>query len=414
MNAPFSMQPAMDSTIEPTPQKTHRVADRLAVRMSHIAPFEVMEIQTAARELERQGHDVIHMEIGEPDFTTPQPITDAAIRALNEKSMFYTSALGLPQLREAIAEFYRSQYGASVDASRIIVTAGSSAALLLTMGVLLNQGDEVLMADPGYPCNRHFVRAMEGVPKTILAGASDGFQLTAQHIEAHWGPRSVAALVATPSNPTGTLVHPAGLQAIHAAVTVRGGTLIVDEIYQGLTYGVEPSTALSCAEDASHNLFVINSFSKYFQMTGWRLGWVVVPPAYVREVEKLAQNLFISPSAPAQHAALAAFLPETIAILEARRREFQARRDFLMPALRKLGFVIEVEPEGSFYIYADCSKIADDSFALSRRILQEAHVAITPGKDFGLNHPERYIRIAYTNPIARLQEAVERIARVLL
>lgn len=410
MNAPFSTQPAMDSTTEPMPQKMHRLANR----MSHIAPFEVMEIQTAARELERQGHDVIHMEIGEPDFTTPQPIVDAAIRALNEQSMFYTSALGIPPLRKAIAEFYRSQYGVSIDPNRIIVTAGSSAALLLTMGVLLNPGDEVLMADPGYPCNRHFVRAMEGVPKAILAGAEDGYQLTAKHIDANWGPRSVAALVATPSNPTGTLVHPVSLQAIHAAVTARGGTLIVDEIYQGLTYGVEPSTALSCAADASHNLFVINSFSKYFQMTGWRLGWVVVPQAYVREVEKLAQNLFISPSAPAQHAALAAFLPDTIAILEARRREFQARRDFLIPALRQLGFVIAVEPQGAFYIYADCSKITNDSFALSRHILQEAHVAITPGKDFGLNHPERYIRIAYTNNIARLQEAVKRITRVLL
>ncbi len=394
---------------EAAQQKMHRLADR----MSHIAPFEVMEIQTAARELERQGHDVIHMEIGEPDFTTPQPIVDAAIRALNEKSMFYTSALGIPPLREAIAGFYQSKYKVTVDPARIIVTAGSSAALLLTMGVLLNDGDEVLMADPGYPCNRHFVRAMGGVPNTILAGANDGYQLTAKHIDENWGPRTVAALVATPSNPTGTLVSTAELRAIHTAVTARGGTLIVDEIYQGLTYGVEPSTALSCDEKSQANLFVINSFSKYFQMTGWRLGWVVVPPSYVREVEKLAQNLFISPSAPAQHAAIAAFLPETLAIVEARRREFEARRNFLMPALRKLGFVIEVEPQGAFYIYADCSKIANDSFALSRRILQEAHVAITPGKDFGLNNPERYIRIAYTNNIARLQEAVERIARVL-
>ena len=382
---------------------------RLASRMANIVPFEVMEISSAARKLEREGHDVIHMEVGEPDFRTPQPIIDAAIAALNTQPMCYSSAIGMLPLREAIAHFYQTKYGVTVSPDRIIVTAGSSAALLMTMGVLLNSGDEVLMADPGYPCNRHYVHAMDGVPKSIPVGPEFAYQLAASHIEQHWGPRSAAALVATPSNPTGTLVSDAELRAIHQAVTVRGGTLIVDEIYQGLTYGIEPSTALSIADD----IFVTSSFSKYFQMTGWRLGWAVVPAAYVREFETLAQHLFISPSAPAQYAALAAFDPRTLKIVEARRHEFEARRNFLIPALRQLGFVIEVEPQGAFYIYADCSKIADDSFVLSRRILREAHVAITPGKDFGLNHPERYIRIAYTNSIARLQEAVERIARVL-
>lgn len=382
---------------------------RLASRMSHIAPFEVMEIQTAARELERQGRDVIHVEIGEPDFTTPRPIVDAAIEALNGKPMFYTSALGIQPLREAIAEFYQTKYGVTVSPERIIVTAGSSAALLLTCGVLLNAGDEVLMADPGYPCNRHFVRAMEGVPRTIPVGPEHAYQLAAEHIGTHWNERSVAALVASPSNPTGTLVAPDELQRIHQAVRSRGGTLIVDEIYQGLTYGVAPSTALSISDD----LFVINSFSKYFQMTGWRLGWLVVPPAYVREVEKLAQNLFISASTPAQHAALAAFKPETIAILEQRRAEFEARRDFLMPALKSLGFGVPVVPQGAFYIYADSSQIATDSFALSRRILQEAHVALTPGKDFGHAAPERHIRIAYTQTVPRLAEAMERIKGVI-
>ncbi len=388
-----------------TPSSLHR----LASRMAHIAPFEVMEIQTAARELERQGRDVIHMEIGEPDFTTPRPIVDAAIAALNEKPMFYTSALGIQPLREAIAAFYASQYGVTVAPERIIVTAGSSAALLLACGVLLNPGDEVLMADPGYPCNRHFVRTMEGVPRTIAVGPEHDYQLTAGHIGPHWNQRSVAALVASPSNPTGTLIAAAELARIHAEVAARGGTLIVDEIYQGLTYGVAPSTALSISDD----LFVINSFSKYFQMTGWRLGWLVVPPAYVREVEKLAQNLFISASTPAQHAALAAFRPETLAILEARRAEFQARRDFLMPALTALGFRIPVVPQGAFYIYADSSQIATDSFQLSRRILQEAHVALTPGKDFGHAAPERHIRIAYTQTEARLAEAVERMKGVV-
>lgn len=381
---------------------------RLAARMAYIEPFEVMEIQTLARQLEAQGKKVIHMEIGEPDFTTPRPIVDAAIRALYEKPMFYTSALGIMPLREAIAGYYQSKYGVMVAPQRIIVTAGSSAALLLAMGVLLNAGDEVLMADPGYPCNRHFVRTLEAVPRTIAVGPDSAYQLTHEHVERHWGPRTVATLVASPSNPTGTLVTPDELKAIHAATIARGGTLIVDEIYQGLTYGVAPSTALAFGDD----LFVINSFSKYFQMTGWRLGWLVVPPAYVREVETLAQNLFISASAPAQYAALAAFKPETIAILEQRRAEFEARRDFLIPALKEIGFGVPVVPGGAFYIYADCSGLAPDSFELSRRILTEAHVAITPGKDFGVNEPEKHIRIAYTNNIDTLREAVGRIARL--
>ena len=382
---------------------------RLASRMANIVPFEVMEISSAARKLERDGHDVIHMEVGEPDFRTPQPIIDAAIAALNSQPMYYSSAIGMLPLREAIANFYQTKYNVTVSPDRIIVTAGSSAALLMTMGVLLNRGDEVLMADPGYPCNRHYVHAMDGIPKSIPVGPEFAYQLAASHIEQHWGPRSAAALVATPSNPTGTLVSDAELRAIHKAVKERGGTLIVDEIYQGLTYGIEPSTALSIADD----IFVTSSFSKYFQMTGWRLGWAVVPAAYVRAFETLAQHLFISPSAPAQYAALAAFDPRTLEIVEARRSEFKARRDFLIPALRELGFGIPVVPQGAFYIYADSTKLGVSSFDLSRKILAQAHVALTPGKDFGTNYPERHIRIAYTNKIPRLAEAIERIRKIV-
>jgi aspartate/methionine/tyrosine aminotransferase len=250
---------------------------------------------------------------------------------------------------------------------------------------------------------------MDGVPRTIPVGPEFCYQLAAQHINAHWNERSVAALVATPSNPTGTVIAPEELARIHRAVRSRNGTLIVDEIYQGLTYGIEPSTALSLSDD----VFVVNSFSKYFQMTGWRLGWLVVPPAYVRDVEKLAQNLFISPSAPAQHAALAAFHDETIAIVEARRREFEQRRDFLIPGLRSLGFEVPVVPQGAFYVYADSSRIATDSFKLAGRILQESHVALTPGRDFGTAAPERHIRIAYTQEIARIGEALDRMKRVI-
>jgi len=382
---------------------------RIAARMAHIEPFEVMEIQTVARALEAEGRDVIHLEIGEPDFRTPQPVVDAAKRALDTQAMFYTSALGLPRLREAIAGFYRSRHGVEVPAARIVVTAGSSAALLLAFGVILDAGDEVLLADPGYPCNRHFIRTLGAVPRGIAVGPRTRYQLDANLAREHWGPRTRMAMVASPANPTGTLVTPEETRALAELVREKHGTLLMDEIYQGLTYGVEAHTAVADGDD----VFVVNSFSKYFQMTGWRLGWLVAPPHLVRTIETLAQNLYISPSAVAQHAALACFEPETLAIVEARRRELDERRRFLIPALESLGFRVPVVPEGAFYVYVDCSAIAPDSFALARRILQQAHVAVTPGKDFGANEPERHIRIAYTQPVARLEEAVGRIRKLL-
>ena len=386
-----------------------RAMGRIAARMAHIEPFEVMEIQTLAREVESRGHDVIHLEIGEPDFRTPQPVVDAAKRALDEHRMYYTSALGLASLREAIAGFYRTRYGLEVSASRVIVTAGSSAALLLAFGVLLDEGDEVLLADPGYPCNRHFVRTLGAVPRGIAVGPESRYQLNADLARRHWGPKTRMAMVASPANPTGTLVTREETAALAALAREKGGMLLMDEIYHGLTYGVETHTAAEEGED----VWVVNSFSKYFQMTGWRLGWLLAPQALVRKVETLAQNLFISPSAVAQHAALACFSPETLAITEARRVELDERRKYLVPALESLGFTVPVIPQGAFYIYADCSAIADDSFTFARRILTEAHVAVTPGKDFGANHPERHIRIAYTQPVARLQEAVARIRKLL-
>jgi aspartate/methionine/tyrosine aminotransferase len=381
----------------------------LAARMAHIERFEVMEIQTLAREVEAQGHDVIHLEIGEPDFRTPQPVIDAAKAALDAHRMYYTSALGLAPLREAIARFYRERHGLDLPASRIVVTAGSSAALLLAFGVLLDPGDEVLLADPSYPCNRNFMRALGAVPKAIPVGPEQRYQLTAALAREHWGAATRMAMVASPSNPTGTLVSAEEIRALAALTREKGGTLLVDEIYHGLTYGVDPPTAVEEGED----IVVVNSFSKYFQMTGWRLGWLVAPQRLVRHIETLAQNLFISPSAVAQHAALACFTPETIEIVEARRRELDERRRFLVPALEAIGFKVRVVPEGAFYVYADCSALADDSFAFARRVLTETHVAITPGRDFGRNHPERHIRIAYTQTVARLEEAVARIRKLV-
>jgi aspartate/methionine/tyrosine aminotransferase len=384
-------------------------AARIARRMAEIEPFHVMKLLARARELEAQGRSVIHMEIGEPDFPTPEPVCRAAMRVIETGALFYTPALGLPELRRAIAGLYRSRHGVDVDPARIVVTPGASGALLLVCAVLVDPGDEVLLADPGYPANRHFVRVMEGVPRAVPVDATSGYQLTPQHLERHWGPRSVAALVASPSNPTGTLVSTESLSAMAAYAGERGGTLIVDEIYHGLVYEGEYTTALAHSDD----VFVINSFSKYFQMTGWRLGWLVAPERYVRELDKLSQNIYLCAPTPSQHAALAAFEPETIAILEARRMEFKARRDYLVPALRELGFDIPVTPQGAFYIYAGCGKLTRDSFGFARDLLEKAGVAITPGVDFGANAPARHVRIAYTCPVERLKEGVARIAKFL-
>jgi len=381
----------------------------LARRMAEIEPFHVMALLARARELESQGRSVIHMEIGEPDFPTPAPVCRAAMRVLGKGELFYTPSLGLPELRRAIAGLYRSRHGVEVDPARIVVTTGGSGALLLACAVLVGPGDEVLLADPGYPANRHFVRVMEGVPRAVPVDAADGYQLAPHHLERHWGPRSVAALVASPSNPTGTLISTERMSAMAAFAGERRGTLIVDEIYHGLVYEGEYTTALAHSDD----VFVINSFSKYFQMTGWRLGWLVAPERYMSELDKLAQNLYLSAPTLSQHAALAAFEPETLAILEARRLEFKARRDYLVPALRELGFDIPVTPQGAFYVYAGCGRLTKDSFTFARDLLEQAGVAITPGIDFGANAPGRHVRFAYTNSIERLQEGVARIAEFL-
>jgi aspartate/methionine/tyrosine aminotransferase len=388
------------------------VADKvlpLARRVAEVAPFHVMALLARARELEAQGRSIIHMEIGEPDFPTAKPICDAGIRIIESGKLFYTPALGLPELRAAIARFYQQRYGVEVPASRIIITTGASGALLLAIGALVDPGDEVLMADPGYPCNRNFVRVMGGVPAEIPVGAESEYQLLPEMVARHWSPKTKAVMAASPSNPTGTLMPEDSLRAIAAIARARGAALIVDEIYHGLVYDGEYTTALKLSDD----VFVINSFSKYFNMTGWRLGWIVVPEVYVREFDKLSQNIYLSAPTPAQHAALAAFAPETIAILERRRAEFKARRDFLVPALRALGFSIPLVPRGAFYIYGDCSALTDDSFTFARDLLETAGVAITPGADFGTNAAERHVRFAYTNALPVLAEGVRRISEFI-
>ena len=388
--------------------KVSKVA-HIAARMERIQPFFVMDLLARAQALEQQGRDLVHMEVGEPDFPTPEPILHAGQQALAEGRTRYTPALGLPALRQAIAVHYGERFALDLDPRRVAVTPGASGALLLTLGVLVNPGDEVLLADPGYPCNRHFIELLEGRPVGIPVGPESGYQLTADAVAQQWGPRTVAVLVASPSNPTGTLLAPEQLAALQEVVSLRGGMLIVDEIYHELVFDTPAHTALSQSQD----LFVINSFSKYFGMTGWRLGWLVAPPLYMEAVDRLAQNLFLAAPTLSQYAALAAFTPPTLAITEQRRLAFRTRRDFLGPALRGLGFELPLLPQGAFYLYAGCEKLSHDSRALSEALLEQAGVAVTPGQDFGHHAPERYLRFAYTTSIERLQEGIERMGRFL-
>ena len=384
-----------------------------ARRVADIAPFHVMEVQTAARALEATGRSVVHMEIGEPDFPTPEPVLDAATAALEGGSVYYTSALGIGELRQAIASHYADRFGVSIAPERVVVTAGSSAALLLVMALTLDRDDQVLMSDPGYPCNRHFVRTLEGEPVGLPVGPATNYQLSADLIDRSWSSRTRAVLIASPSNPTGTTVELAEMRRIAEVVAGRGGRLIVDEIYLGLSYGGEPESALRTAEAVGSDLFIVSSFSKYFNMTGWRLGWLIVPERHVRDVEKLAQNLYISPATVSQRAALACFQPGTLALLEQRREAFRARRDFLVPALRDLGFGIPVMPSGGFFVYADSSRFGEDSQRFCREVLEGAGVAITPGIDFGAHRAAEHVRFAYTIEMAKLQDGVARLERYL-
>lgn len=377
--------------------------------MADIAPFHVMALLARARELEATGRTIIHMEIGEPDFPTAAPIIAAGQQALMAGHTRYTAAAGLPALRQAIADQYQKRYGVAISPRRILVTPGASGALQLATAILIDPGDRVLLADPGYPCNRHFVRLVEGEAVGIPVGPETGYQLTAELVERHWDARTKAVLLASPANPTGTVIPPNELAALIAAVESRGGRVIMDEIYHGLIYGAPIQTALAYSD----HVLVINSFSKYYGMTGWRLGWLVAPDDCIDAAEKLAQNLFLAASTPAQHAALAAFGAEAQAISEARRYEFQARRDFLLPALRELGFHIPITPDGAFYLYADCGRFTDNSYDFALGLLERSGVAITPGIDFGHHLPQQHVRFAYTNAIPQLAEGVERLRRVL-
>ena len=393
---------------------------QISSRAQKIEPFYVMEVAKAAATL---GQEVAHtdtpmifLNIGEPDFTAPPLVQRAAERAIHDGRTQYTPATGLPLLRERISHWYTQRFGVTVPASRIVVTAGASAALHLACMALIEPGDQILMPDPSYPCNRHFVSAAEGCAVLVPTTAEDRFQLSADAVRSAWGPRTRGVLLASPSNPTGTSIHPDTLRDIHRVVQMHGGITMVDEIYLGLGFDAQYGhTALALDED----IISINSFSKYFNMTGWRLGWMVVPEKLVPVIERLAQNLFICPSTIAQHAALACFEPESLAIYEQRRSEFKARRDYFIPQLNAMGLTVPVMPDGAFYAWADCSAVCarlgiKDSWDFAFEVMNKAHVAVTPGRDFGTADAHNFVRFSTASSMEHLHEAIARLRAILL
>ncbi len=374
-------------------------------RVANIESFKVMDLLKRAKQLDAEGFDVIHMEAGEPDFTTAAPVADAAKQAIDNGLTQYTPAAGIPELRLAISQWYKTRYNLEISPERIVVTTGASSALLMVFSLLADAGQAIMMADPGYPCNRQFLQFLDAKTQLIPVGAQQNFQLNADLVKEHWQPDTVGALLASPANPTGAVVHRDELAAISRQVKQRGGHLVVDELYHGLTYGVDAPSILEVDPDA----FVINSFSKYFGMTGWRLGWLVAPEAAASELEKLAQNLMISPNTVSQHAALAAFEPESVAIFEARKAQFKLRRDLLVEGLRELKFDLPVTPEGAFYVYAGATHLTDNSYDYCWSLLEEDYIATTPGLDFGRYRCNEFIRFSYTTGLDRIEMMLERL-----
>ncbi|PIW08467.1 MAG: aminotransferase [Comamonadaceae bacterium CG17_big_fil_post_rev_8_21_14_2_50_60_13] len=392
---------------------------RITERAQRIAPFYVMEVAKAAQALApaaaQAGSPMIYLNIGEPDFTAPPLVQEAAVRAIHNGLSHYTQATGLPELRERISQWYTQRFAVGVPASRIVVTAGASAALQLACLALIESGDEVLMPDPSYPCNRHFVSAAGGTAVLIPTTAAERFQLNANKVAAAWNATTRGVLLASPSNPTGTSISLSELKRIHEVVQARGGISIIDEIYLGLSHEADYGHTALALGDA---VISINSFSKYFNMTGWCLGWLVVPEALVSVIERLAQNLFICPSTIAQYAALACFEPDSLAEYERRRAEFKVRRNYFIPALNALGLTVPVMPDGAFYAWADCAAACQKlgvqgSWDLAFVLMNRAQVAVTPGRDFGHQNSGHFIRFSTANSMAQLQEAVRRLAALL-
>jgi aspartate/methionine/tyrosine aminotransferase len=392
---------------------------RISQRAQRIEPFYVMEVAKAAalhaQRLAQTDSPMIFLNIGEPDFTAPPLVQEAALRAIHDGATQYTPALGLSALRERISAWYAQRFGLNIEPRRIVVTAGASAALQLACLALIEAGDEVLMPDPSYPCNRHFVSAAEGRAVLIPTTAHDRFQVNAEQVRSHWNARTRGVLLASPSNPTGTSIHPHELAAIHGEVQQRGGITLIDEIYLGLSYDAQFGQSALALDD---DIISINSFSKYFNMTGWRLGWLVVPDRLVDVVERLAQNLFICASTVAQHAALACFEDASLDEYERRRAEFKARRDFFVPALNGLGLEVPVMPDGAFYAWANCAAACQqlglaNSWDFAFAAMEHAHVALTPGRDFGQANTEACVRFSTARSMPELEQAIARLKRWL-
>ena len=379
---------------------------RISKRLEQVESFHVMSVMAEAKKLAAQGHRVIHMEMGEPDFSTPRPIIEAGIAALQSGITHYTPTLGLPALRTAIAEFYQREYQVTVDPEQVIITPGSALALQLVLSLMVSDHDKVVLTDPAYPSTHNLVHLLGGSVLQIPVSEDTNWQLSLDLLQQHWHESINAVLITSPSNPTGTILEERQLQGIAQFCLDKGVFLLVDEIYHGLVYSHAPRTAVGINE----NTFVINSFSKFYGMTGWRVGWIVAPKPYLSELNKLAQHIFLAAPTPGQHAALAAFHEDTQEILIARREEFKQRRDYLLPALASIGFGIRIKPEGAFYIYADSSRFADDSYEFSCKILREKHVAFTPGIDFGITGANQHVRFAYTTNLENLEIGIERLA----
>ncbi len=371
---------------------------------SAIDPFIVMDVMRAAAAREATGARVIHMEVGQPGTAAPRAAREAVKRALDTDNLGYTLALGMEPLRERIARLYQERHGVHVAPERFVVTSGSSAAFVLSFLALFDAGARVALPAPGYPCYRHILTALGAVPLSLETGPNTRWMPTAAQIDEAAARHDLAGLlIASPANPTGTMLEPERLAEIIAICRKRGLWFISDEIYHGLTYGMPEATALQFSDD----VVVINSFSKYFSMTGWRVGWMVVPPGLVRTMERLAQNLYISPPAVAQVAALGAF--DGIEELEANRRVYAANRDLLLRELPKAGLSKIVPADGAFYLYVDVGDYTGDSLAFSKAMLEETGVAATPGVDFDAGRGRRFVRFSYSGTTADMGEAAERL-----
>ena len=381
--------------------------------LSHVAtqiqPFRVMKILGEAKALQSQGKDIIHMEIGEPDFPSLACVHQAALAAAEQGLTHYTPTLGLPALREKLSLFYKTFYKADVAAEQIMLTPGSSSALQLVLTAIVNPGDKVLLSDPTYPCNRQFVSLLNGQLVNVPTDTNSNYQLNLALLKRHWQGGIKVVMVASPANPTGTVIEQDELMKMAYFLAEQNAFLIVDEIYQGLVYD-RPAESILANPQRPDNIIVINSFSKFFGMTGWRLGWCVAPKDLMPILDRLGQNLYLAAPTPSQYGALAVLEKSALTELEQRRQIFATRRDVLFNSMQQAGFTLKVMPQGAFYLYWDVSEWTQDSEQFCHALLHQTGVAITPGTDFGEQEGQHYVRLAYTTQSEQLIEAVKRIA----